>query len=197
MRKSGAALSQKRSSSFKSLSQEMVRLLQQVGMPDATIEISRSEKAPGSSGLDDITILFSANKGIAPAPLSKVASGGEFSRLMFCLKYIMADKLALPTMVFDEIDSGISGEVALQMGNMIQEMANNHQVIAISHLAQIAARGQAHYFVYKENEADRSVSKVRRLNEQEKITEVAKMISGANPSERAFASAKELISLSS
>jgi DNA repair protein RecN (Recombination protein N) len=159
------------------------------------LKFPREEKPATASGLDNIVVLFSANKGIAPAPLNKVASGGEFSRLMFCIKYVMADKSALPTMVFDEIDAGISGEVALQMGGMIQEMANSHQVIAISHLAQIAARGQAHYFVYKENEEGRSVSKIKQLDEQEKITEVAKMISGANPTESAVTSAKELIAL--
>ena len=196
MLEAGEKLTQQRTGSFAGLAGELTSLLQQVGMPDAKIEITRDEKSPGESGIDHIVILFSANKGIAPAPLNKVASGGEFSRLMFCIKYILADKSALPTMVFDEIDSGISGEVALQMGNMIQEMANSHQVITISHLAQIAARGQAHYFVYKENEDNRSVSKIRKLSEQEKVEEVAIMISGANPTESAVNSAKELIALS-
>jgi DNA repair protein RecN (Recombination protein N) len=196
MNTSGQKLSTNRSAAFENLCNELSGLLQQVGMPDARVEIAREEKVPGESGLDDIIIMFSANKGIATAPLSKVASGGEFSRLMFCIKYILADKSALPTMVFDEIDSGISGEVALQMGSMIQEMANNHQVITISHLAQIAARGQAHYFVYKENEADRSVSKIKRLSDQEKVEEVAKMISGAKPTESAYTNARELIALS-
>lgn len=191
----GQQLSTKRRTAFKELTNNLTGLLQQVGMPDANIEIAHEEKEPSESGLDTINILFSANKGIAPTPLKKVASGGEFSRLMFCLKYILADKTSLPTMVFDEIDSGISGEVALQMGSMIQEMANNHQVIAISHLAQIAARGQSHYFVYKENENNRSVSKIRHLDEQEKIEEVAKMISGARPSDSAYESARELISM--
>ena len=108
----------------------------------------------------------------------------------------MADKTSLPTMVFDEIDAGISGEVALQMGNMIQKMAKSHQVITISHLAQIAARGQAHYFVYKATEDQRSVSKIKKLSNEEKIEEVAKMISGANPSPSSYSSAKELIALS-
>ena len=194
--KLGKVLRAKRSKIFEPLKMEVVQLLQQLGMPDAKMEISLAEKDPGDSGLDEIAILFSANRGVAPAPLNKVASGGEFSRLMFCFKYIMADKTSLPTMVFDEIDAGISGEVALQMGNMIQKMAKSHQVITISHLAQIAARGQAHYFVYKATEDQRSVSKIKKLSNEEKIEEVAKMISGANPSPSSYSSAKELIALS-
>lgn len=191
----GSELSHKRKAAFGPLSEEITRLLYQLGMPDAKLVIAIEEKSPARNGLDKITINFSANKGVEPAPLSRVASGGEFSRLMFCFKYVMASKAHLPTMVFDEIDAGISGEVALQMGNMIQEMASNHQVIAISHLPQIAARGEAHYFVYKDHENDRAVSKIKVLNDDEKIEAVARMISGDSPSESAYQSARELIEL--
>lgn len=168
-------------------------LLQQLGMPDGKLQIDCHEQKPTISGTDEISINFSANKGVVPAPLNKVASGGEFSRLMFCFKYVIADKTALPTMVFDEIDSGISGEIALQMGKMMQKMAQNHQVITISHLPQIAAKGKSHYFVYKEVDSNRSVSMIRKLSEEESVKEIAKMIGGNNPSEHAFESARELI----
>jgi DNA repair protein RecN (Recombination protein N) len=167
--------------------------LQQLGMPDGKIKIDWQDQSPSVNGIDNVSINFSANKGVLPAPLNKIASGGEFSRLMFCFKYVIADKTALPTMVFDEIDSGISGEIAMQMGKMLQKMAENHQVITISHLPQIAAKGGSHYFVYKEVDSDRSVSMIRKLSEEERINEIAKMIGGNSPSEHAFESAKELI----
>lgn len=171
----------------------ITELLQQLGMPDGKLQIDWHEQKPSISGTDEISINFSANKGVVPAPLNKVASGGEFSRLMFCFKYVIADKTALPTMVFDEIDSGISGEIALQMGKMMQKMAQNHQVITISHLPQIAAKGKSHYFVYKEVDSNRSVSMIRKLSEEESVKEIAKMIGGNNPSEHAYESARELI----
>lgn len=186
-------LSEQRKAVFSPFEKEITDLLQQLGMPEAVLKVSREEKSPSVSGLDNISINFSANKGVAPASLNKVASGGEFSRLMFCFKYVIADKTALPTMVFDEIDSGISGEIALQMGKMMQKMSGNHQVITISHLPHIAAKGQAHYFVYKEIDNNRSVSKIRKLSEEDRVEEIAKMIGGDNPTESAFSSAKELI----
>ena len=189
-------LSKKRTSTFAELQHEIAELLQQLGMPDGKIVIESNPKDYSENGIDDIAILFSANKGVPPSPLGKVASGGEFSRLMFCFKYILADKTALPTMVFDEIDAGISGEIALQMGSMLQTMARKHQIITISHLPQIAARGQAHYFVYKDFRDQRSVSTIKKLSEEEKVQEVAKMIGGDNPAESAIASAQDLISLS-
>ena len=186
-------LSVQRKAIITSFEEEITDLLQQLGMPDGKLQIEWQLKKPSLTGIDEISINFSANKGVNPAPLSKVASGGEFSRLMFCFKYVIADKTALPTMVFDEIDSGISGEIAMQMGNMMQKMAENHQVITISHLPQIAAKGKSHYFVYKEVDSDRSMSMIRKLSEEERVEEIAKMIGGDNPSEHAFESAKELI----
>ncbi len=186
-------LSHQRQAVFTDFEQQIVSLLQQLGMPQASVAVERSEQEPGSQGIDKIVIAFSANKGVAPAPIHKVASGGELSRLMFCIKYIMADKTALPTMVFDEVDAGVSGEIALQMAKMMQQMASGHQVIAISHLPQIAAKGQAHYYVYKAIDGERSVSMVRQLNEEEKITMIARMIGGDSPSENALESARELI----
>jgi DNA repair protein RecN (Recombination protein N) len=108
---------------------------------------------------------------------------------------MLADKTALPTIVFDEIDTGISGEVAVKVGKMMQQMAQKHQIIAISHLPQIAAQGDAHYFVYKHDTEDRTISRIKKLNDEERINEIAHMIAGANPSDNAYQSAKELLSL--
>jgi DNA repair protein RecN (Recombination protein N) len=143
--------------------------------------------------MDGVELLFSANKGATLQPLKKVASGGEFSRLLFAIKYLMADKMALPTLIFDEIDTGISGEVALQMVRMMQEIAQRHQVICITHLPQVAAKGETHYFVYKDNTTDKTVSKIKLLASEERVEELAKMIAGANPSASVLASAKELL----
>jgi len=192
--KSGEALSQKRQGSFKDFSQKITGLLAQLGMENATIEVSLRKTEPNASGMDEVEILFSANKGVKPQPIRQVASGGEFSRLMFAIKYIMADKIALPTLIFDEIDTGISGEVALQMVIMMQQIAKSHQVICISHLPQVAAKGDKHYFVFKDNSTDRTISKIRALKGEERVTEIAKMIAGANPSESAVKSAMDLLS---
>jgi DNA repair protein RecN (Recombination protein N) len=149
--------------------------------------------APGFTGVDKIDILFSANKGIKPRPLAQVASGGEFSRLMFCIKYVMAEKKAMPTLILDEIDNGISGEIAIKLGNMMMAMSRNHQLITISHLPQIAAKGDAHYFVFKDNSEKKTVSSVRKLADSERIEEIAKMIGGAKPSKVALENAQELL----
>jgi DNA repair protein RecN (Recombination protein N) len=186
-------LTEKRKSGFIPFASQLQKLLQQLGMEDARVEFLHQEIAPSKNGVDQIEILFSANKGIKPQALKQVASGGEFSRLIFAIKYIMADKMALPTLIFDEIDTGVSGEVALQMVRMMKEISKKHQVICISHLPQVAAKGDQHYFVYKDNSSDKTISKIRLLAKEERITEIAKMIAGANPSPSAFESAKELL----
>tara|TARA_R110002096_G_scaffold341893_1_gene534788 strand:+ start:1071 stop:2723 length:1653 start_codon:yes stop_codon:yes gene_type:complete len=189
----GQKLSKKRQAIFNGFSREIQSLLAKLGMENARVEILRKEVPANESGIDDIDILFSANKGIQPQPIGQVASGGEFSRLMFAIKYVMADKMALPTLIFDEIDTGISGEIALQMVRMMQEIATKHQVICISHLPQVAAKGEKHYFVYKDNSSKKTISKIKLLNPEERLLEIAKMISGENPSTTAFENAKELL----
>ena len=180
---------------FAKFSQEIARLLQSLGIPDAALQVERQTVAPTESGVDETSILFSANKGIAPQELKRVASGGEFSRLMFCIKYVLAGKTSLPTIIFDEIDTGVSGEIAIKMVNMMKEMAKNHQVLAISHLPQVAAKGDAHYFVYKDNSSAKAVSRIRQLSEDERVQEIAKMIGGNNPSSIAYENAKELLAM--
>ena len=164
-------------------------------MPHAEISVRHEKTALGAKGQDKIVILFSANRGVQPQELKNVASGGEFSRLMLCVKYVMAKKTAFPTMIFDEIDTGISGETAIKVGKILQRMASKHQLIVITHLPQIAAGGEAHYFVYKDETSERSESKIRRLSKEERIREIAQMIGGKNPSPTAFKNAEELMGM--
>lgn len=186
-------LSKKRLGCLDRFSHDIKVLLQQLGMENAQVQIRHERIAPDASGVDAIEIQFSANKGVKPQPIGQIASGGEFSRLMFAVKYIMADKIALPTLIFDEIDSGVSGEIALKLVKMMQQIAKKHQVICISHLPQVAAKGEQHYFVYKDNSQAKTISKIKLLNPEERLTEIAKMIGGTTPSPSAFESAKELL----
>jgi len=196
-RKNAATTAQKISASrkkvFTSLCKQITTLLQELGIPNAALQIDSEETELSAQGIDKIEILFSANKGVAPRPLAQVASGGEFSRLMFCIKYVMAEKTAMPTLVLDEIDSGISGEVSIKLGNMMKMMSNKHQLIAISHLPQIAAKGDSHYYVYKDNSASKTISEIRLLKDKERVEEIAKMIGGDKPSKVAIENAQELL----
>ncbi|WP_370089766.1 DNA repair protein RecN [Ekhidna sp.] len=191
----GSKLTESRKLSALNFADEIEKIIHQIGIENGTVEIKVNPSDPSSNGLDTIEMLFSANKGIKPQELKEVASGGEFSRLIFAVKYLIADKTAMPTIIFDEIDTGVSGEVALQMIRMMKHMAKNHQVISISHLPQFAAGGDAHYYVYKDHSSDRSVSRIKRLADQDRITEIAKMIGGENPGASALESAKELLRL--
>jgi DNA repair protein RecN (Recombination protein N) len=162
-------------------------------MPNASLNIQHTIIDPSDDGTDDVDFLFSANKGIKPQQLKNVASGGEFSRLMMVIKYILASKRKLPTIVFDEIDTGVSGEIAIKMGQMMREIARSHQVISITHLHQIAVHGSAHYFVFKDNSAEKTVSKIRKLTFEERVQEVAQMIGGLKPSEAILQNAREML----
>ena len=193
MVKTAALLSERRKSVLNDFATQLTNLLQRLGMENAKVEFEVKSVTPSRNGADEIELLFSANKGIKPQPMKQVASGGEFSRLIFAIKYLMADKMALPTLIFDEIDTGVSGEIAIQMVRMMQDIAVKHQVICISHLPQVAAKGDQHYFVYKDNSSDKTVSRIKLLQDDERITEIAKMIAGSNPSAHAYQSAKELL----
>ena len=191
----GTELKTQRRSIFPQFKQRMEDLLSKLGMQESTLEIAAQETSPKLYGIEQIQWLFSANKGVPVKPLNKVASGGEFSRLMFCVKFLIADKVSLPTILFDEIDSGVSGEVALQMIEMMQSMAQSHQVITISHLPQIAARGDHHYFVYKESDANSTTSAIKQLTGGQRVEAIARMIGGKDPSEIAYANARELMEI--
>jgi DNA repair protein RecN (Recombination protein N) len=177
-------------SSFELAATQKLTLL---GMPNATFQIQLQPQTPSSEGLEKVTFLFSANKGLSPKPLADVASGGEFSRLMLVIKYLLAGKKAMPTLIFDEIDAGVSGEIAYNMATLIEEMASRHQIFTITHLPQMASKGKSHFYVYKDETQQRTLSHIRKLNEEERITEIAKMIGGKSPSESARQSAKELL----
>lgn len=191
--KEGGILSANRKATVPKLEAAVKNLLKELSMPDALLQIQLNSDEPTIQGLDKINMLFSANKGVAPGELKQVASGGEFSRLMLAIKYVLADKVALPTIIFDEIDTGISGEVSIKMGKMIREMSARHQVMVITHLPQIAAMGDKHYFVYKDASGQRSISRMKELKEAERISEIAKMIGGENPTQTALKNAKEML----
>jgi DNA repair protein RecN (Recombination protein N) len=186
-------LSESRKKVLKPLCKQIVKLLHELGMPNAMFEIEVSTVDFSPTGIDRIEILFTANKGVTPRPLAQVASGGEFSRVMFCIKYVMAAKTSMPTLILDEIDNGISGEVAIKLGNLMKSMSKNHQIISITHLPQIAAKGDAHYFVYKDNSAVKTISNVKLLSDHDRVEEIAKMIGGSKPSKVALENAQELL----
>ncbi|GAB1445379.1 MAG: DNA repair protein RecN [Cyclobacteriaceae bacterium] len=189
----GEALSQSRLKSFKGFCKQMVNLLSELGIPEAQLIVEHQTGPPTASGSDNIELLFSANKGIAVRPLAQVASGGEFSRLMFCIKYLLAEKTSLPTLILDEIDTGVSGEIAIRLGKMMKTMAEAHQLLAISHLPQIAAKADCHFYAYKDSKRAKTISQIKRLTEEERIEEIAKMIGGEKPSTLAKENARELI----
>lgn len=189
----GEQLSKQRQKSLRPLSARITKILVELGIPDATVEIAHREIAPGPMGIDDLEIMFSANKGVAVRPIIQVASGGEFARVMFAIKHIMAERNAMPTLILDEIDTGVSGEIAIQLGRLMKEMAGRHQLIVISHLPQIAARGDSHFFVFKDSSLEKTISSLRKLSPKERVEEIAKMIGGDEPSEVAFENARELL----
>ena len=144
---------------------------------------------------DNITFLFSANRGSDAKELNKVASGGELSRLMLSIKSLVAKLTHLPSIIFDEIDTGVSGEVANKVGSIMEQMGNAMQVITITHLAQIASKGDSHLFVYKEIKAGKTFTKIKKLNKEERVQEIAKMLSTENPTPAAIKNAKELLNI--
>ncbi|MCD2421282.1 DNA repair protein RecN [Niabella pedocola] len=168
-------------------------LLTQVGMPNAALRVSFEKKAPGAQGADAVDFLFDANKSGQFKPVNKVASGGELSRLMLCIKSLVAQRMNLPTLIFDEIDTGISGEAAKQVGIIMKDLASSRQVICITHQPQIAGRADAHYFVYKEVSGKQVRTGMRQLDTEERITAIAKMLSGEKPTAAALENAREMV----
>jgi DNA repair protein RecN (Recombination protein N) len=182
-----------RQKQIKPLEDKVNALLTQVGMPNARLKVEIKQTALHLFGMDEITFLFDANKSRQFAPISKVASGGELSRLMLCIKSLVASTIDLPTMIFDEIDTGISGEAARQVGAILKELAEKRQIICITHQPQIAGKANMHFYVYKEIIGDAVKTNVRRLSEDERITTIAKMLSGEKPTAAAIENAREMI----
>ena len=168
--------------------------LRHLGVTHAKVEIQVSPTPDfTSSGADEVQLLFAANLNQSLRNVSEVASGGEISRLMLCVKALIASTRGLPTIIFDEIDTGVSGDIATQMAAIMREMAEHRQIIAITHLPQIAALGETHYKVYKADTDKRTETHISLLNEQERVTEIASMLSGKNVTEAALKTAKELL----
>ncbi len=193
----GRELSKKRKESAIEIAKEAKQILQQLAIPNAQIEfqLDSNEQFLGPLGMDKINILFSANLGKSPQVLSQVASGGEISRLNFTFRSLIAKNKHLPTLIYDEADTGISGEVASKMGSMMSQLSKFHQVISITHLPQVAAAGQFQWLVYKSNDNHKTSTKVKKLSTQERVTVLAQMLSGTNPSESALSNAKELLAM--
>lgn len=187
-------LTARRKQSAPGLEKRVEEILHQLGMPNAVFCVELGI-APDftPTGMDRIRFLFSANKQSAPQEISKVASGGEMARLMLSIKAIIAQTMALPTIIFDEIDTGVSGDIADKMGNIIANLASFTQVINITHLPQIASKGKSHYLVYKQDQQEFTYTHIKLLTSNERITEIAKMLSGEQLSDAAINNARELL----
>jgi len=189
-------LSEKRIKSFTGLEQAVHNLLSEVGMKDALLKVEHifsTDKYLTESGADHIQFMFSANKGGLLQDIKKVASGGELSRLMLCIKSLLAKSVALPTLIFDEIDTGVSGEIAHKVGNILMRLSASHQLIAITHLPQIASKGKHHLFVYKDTNKAITTTQIKLLDDNNRLMEIAKMLSGESPTKAALENAKELL----
>lgn len=194
LRKVAKGITQKRIQFVSVLVEKTQNILAQLGMPNAQIkfDIKPTDKFL-SNGSDEIQLLFSANKGSDFGLLKKVASGGELSRIMLAIKSILAQHSKLPTILFDEIDTGVSGEIAHKMGEIMKQMSQSMQVLSITHLPQIASKGTAHFKVFKKEEAHHTITQIVKLNDQERINEIAQMLSGSTITESALNNAKELL----
>lgn len=186
-------ISANRRKQVKPLEEKVNKSLSQVGMPNAKLKVEIKPTDLNVSGCDFIEFLFDANKSGQFQPVRKVASGGELSRLMLCIKSLVAASIDLPTLIFDEIDTGISGEAARQVGIIMKELAAKRQVISITHQPQIAGKADAHFFVYKEIVKDTVKTNIRLLNTDERITTIAKMLSGEKPTAAAMENAREML----
>jgi len=190
---SAAGLTAKREKQLTPLTNNVNKLLHQVGMPNAKIKVTIDEVAYHLFGKDKVDILFDTNNTQKFEPIKKVASGGELSRLMLCIKSLVAKSVDLPTMIFDEIDTGISGEPAKQVGLLLQNLGQARQVLCITHQPQIAAKGNAHLYVYKEQKGSTTHTYLKTLDAKERVQHIATMIGGDPPSKSALDNAKELL----
>lgn len=187
-------LSENRKKVIPKIEKEIASLLSSLAMPNALLKVDQvSANSLSVNGADDITFLFSANKGSDLKELKKVASGGELSRLMLSIKSLVAKLTALPTIIFDEIDTGVSGDVADKVGSIMNTMSEKMQVITITHLPQIASKGNSHLFVYKEDKNNKTFSNIKQLSSSERVDEIAKMLSTGNPTAAAISNARELL----
>ena len=194
--KAAEILTQMRTKAAKQIEKEMQGRLMPLGMPNVKFSIEMTQEPLNASGQDKVAFLFSANTSTPLQPISQVASGGEIARVMLSLKAMISGAVKLPTIIFDEIDTGVSGKTAEKMAEIMQEMGHHErQVISITHLPQIAALGSAHYKVEKEETAKGTISRMRKLSDDERVLEIAQMLSGSNVSEAAISNAKQLLKM--
>lgn len=193
VQKKAAVLSARRRAQVAGLEEKVNKLLKQVGMPNARLRVMVEPCELHGFGADTIEFLFDANKSNRFEPIRKVASGGELSRLMLCIKSLVAESIDLPTLIFDEIDTGISGEAARQVGVILKGLAAKRQVICITHQPQIAGKADAHYFVYKDAKGEAVKTNIRLLGQDERITAIARMLSGEKPTAAALENAREMV----
>lgn len=194
LKQMAAAISNKRKAAAPKLEQELVTLLVSLGMPNAQLKVN-FEPTPTltDAGTDAVSFLFSANKDRTLLPIASIASGGEMARVMLSLKSVLSRSVGMPTIIFDEIDTGVSGDIAAKMGSIMQSMGQYMQVISITHLPQIAAKGSTHYMVYKTDTDDSTVSHIRQLSADERVEPLARMLSGDQLTDAAIQNAKELL----
>lgn len=189
-------LSEQRKIASKAIASQLVEKIIPLGMPNTRFSIDFVSKSePGIDGMDEIQFMFSANKSAELQPVAQTASGGEISRLMLCIKAMIAGFTALPTIIFDEVDTGVSGDIADKMGDIMQDLGTKMQVFTITHLPQIAAKGKEHYFVYKEDTDEQTTTHIKLLNKDERIKEIARMLSGSTLTEASIANAKDLLKI--
>lgn len=194
LREQSAVLGQRRLGVIARFEQKVQEMLAQLSMPHARLKVDvKPLDHPGPSGGDEVQFLFASNVGSRFLPIKDVASGGELSRLTLCTKSLVADAIPLPTLIFDEIDTGISGDVSLKMGLILRELSSRHQVVSITHTPQIAARANKHYFVYKQVQNGRTATHIRLLDDDARAHNLAVMLSGEPPSNSALSTAKELL----
>jgi len=194
MQKIAGILHLKRAKAGEEMQKKVETQLRQLGIPNARFRVEIEERdALNLFGSDDIRFLFSANKQVPLEEISRVASGGEVSRLMLCIKSLVSDRKGMPTLIFDEIDAGVSGEIADKVGGIMDRLAGGRQVIAITHLPQVASRGSEHFTVYKVDTEDATYTRITKLDKSERITEIARMLSGEAVTEAALSNARVLL----
>jgi DNA repair protein RecN (Recombination protein N) len=197
LEKQAGVLHDKRALAAREVQKKVEAQLRLLGIPNARFkaELDKLEEYD-MNGSDQARFLFSANKQLPMEEISRVASGGEISRLMLCIKSMLSDRKGMPTLIFDEIDSGVSGEIADKVGGIMASLAEGRQVLAITHLPQVASRGSDHFVVYKEDTRDATYTRIKKLEKEDRVTEIARMLSGEEVSEEALSNARVLLRVS-
>ncbi len=194
LEKQAAELTARRKRILPEIESEVNGMLKVLGIPNALFRVGHSELGDFTeNGKDEVEFLFSANKQVQPQDISKIASGGELSRLMLSIKSLLSDSRELPTIIFDEVDSGVSGEIAEKVGVIIKKMSHGKQVINITHLPQVAGKGDFHYLVHKYDEAGATITDIKLLDDEDRVLEIARMLSGEELTDAAISNARELL----